>query len=147
MLAPASDYDAASADAEHDAPVAIEAVYHREFGRLMHIVEAAELLNLVDTPKRLVILDAAGKEMVKAMPEQRKALWRAQLLKLGLFRQVFECLQRAPDHRLDRDIVLETIVLHMPEERHGKVFQTFVRWARFGNLFAYDEATESITLQ
>ena len=87
------------------------------------------------------------KEMVKAMPEQRKALWREQLLKLGLFRQVFEILQRAPDHRIDRDIVLETIVLHMPDEHHDKVFQTFVRWARFGNLFAYDEATESITLQ
>jgi NitT/TauT family transport system ATP-binding protein len=119
---------------------------HREFGRLLNIVEAAELLDFVDTPKRMVVLDAVGKRYVKALPEERKAIWREQLLKLRLFRDVYTALQRQPDHTVDQDFVLETIVLNMPHENYEAVFQTFLRWARFGNLFAYDEATQTISL-
>jgi hypothetical protein len=35
----------------------------------------------------------------------------------------------------------------MPHENYETVFQTFIRWARFGNLFAYDEANGTISLQ
>ena len=34
----------------------------------------------------------------------------------------------------------------MPYENYEKVFNTFIRWARFGGLFAYDEATQRISL-
>jgi NitT/TauT family transport system ATP-binding protein len=119
---------------------------HREFGRVLNIVEAAELLDFVDTPKRMVVLDTIGKRFVSAMAEERKSIWREQLLKLHLFKEVQEVLKRQPDHQLDRDILLETIVLHMPQENYEKVFETFVRWARFGNLFTYDETTETLAL-
>ena len=120
---------------------------NREFGRLMNIVQAAEMLDFVDTPKRMVVLDTAGKAFVKAMPEARQAIWREQLLKLRLFRDLYNLLQRQPDHSVDKDFLLETIVMTMPQENYEKVFQTFIRWARFGNLFAYDETTETISLQ
>jgi NitT/TauT family transport system ATP-binding protein len=119
---------------------------HREFGRLLNIVEAAELLDFVDTPRRLVVLDALGQRFVKALPAQRQAIWREQLLKLGLFKRIYEALQKAPGHRLDQDFLLETIILHMPQEHYERVFHTFVRWARFGDLFAYDEATGTLSL-
>jgi NitT/TauT family transport system ATP-binding protein len=120
---------------------------HREFGRVLNIVEAAELLELVDTPRRLVVLDTAGKALVQAMPERRKDIWREQLFKVRLFRDVYDILQREAGHRIDQDIILEMIVLHMPQENYEKIFQTFIRWARFGNLFVYDETTQSIALQ
>jgi NitT/TauT family transport system ATP-binding protein len=124
----------------------IAADTHREFGRVLNIVEAAELLDFVDTPRRLVVLDALGQRFVKALPAERQAIWRERLLTLGLFRRVYDALQRQPGHKLDRDFVLETIVLHMPQEHYERVFETFVRWARFGDLFAYDEAGETLTL-
>jgi NitT/TauT family transport system ATP-binding protein len=119
---------------------------HREFGRVLNIVEAAELLDYVDTPKRMVVLDATGKRYVKALPEERKLIWREQLLKLRLFRDVYNALLRQPDHAVDQDFVLETIVINMPHENYEAVFQTFLRWARFGNLFAYDEPSQTIRL-
>jgi NitT/TauT family transport system ATP-binding protein len=119
---------------------------NREFGHLLNIVEAAELLNFVDTPKRLVVLDATGKRYVKALPAERKAIWREQLLKLRLFRDVYNVLQRQADHAVEQDFVLETIVLNMPHENYERVFQTFVRWARVGNLFVYDEARQILAL-
>ena len=45
-----------------------------------------------------------------------------------------------------RDFVLETIAVNMPNEDYEQIFETFVRWARFGDLFAYDEATETLSL-
>jgi NitT/TauT family transport system ATP-binding protein len=120
---------------------------HREFGRLLNITEAAELLDFVDTPKRMVVLDAAGRRYVRALPEERKAIWREQVLKLRLFRDVYQTLLRQPDHAVDQDFVLETIVLNMPHENYETVFQTFLHWARFGNVFRYDEDRQTIALE
>jgi len=76
-----------------------------EFGRMINIVEAAELLDLVDTPKRLVVLEPDGVRLVRAAPEEQKAIWKAQLLKLNLFRLVYDVLQRQPGHEVDRLVV------------------------------------------
>ncbi len=120
---------------------------NREFGQVISIVKAAEMLNFVDTPKSMAILEPEGRRFVQARPEQRKALWREQLLNLSLFVQVYDLLQRQPNHEVDQDFVLETIIMRMPQENYGKVFNTFIRWARFGDLFSYNEASEVISLQ
>jgi NitT/TauT family transport system ATP-binding protein len=118
----------------------------REFGRVLAVVKAAEMLDLVDTPKRLVVLDRDGERFVKADAEGRQRIWRERLLRVGLFRGVGEALKREPRHELDRDFVLETIVLNLPQEDYEKVFATFVAWARYGNLFVYDETTQTLSL-
>lgn len=118
----------------------------REFGKLIAVVNAAELLDFVDTPKRLVVLSPEGAQLVKASPEDRKALWRDHILRLRLFRVVYDALVRQEEHRLDRDFVLELIALHMPNEDYERMFETFADWARFANLFTYDEQAEEIAL-
>ena len=124
----------------------IAADTHSEFGRMLSVVEGAELLDFVDTPKRLVVLEPLGQRFVKAGPEERKTIWRDQLLRLKLYQIVKEALQRQPAG-VDRDFVLETMVIHLPQENYEKMFQTFVRWARFGNLFAYDENNQLLLPQ
>jgi NitT/TauT family transport system ATP-binding protein len=119
----------------------------QEFGRIINVAEAAELLDLVDTPKRMVVLEPDGQRLVKAPPAARPALWRGQILKLNLFRMVHEALQRAPRHQVDRDFVLETIVIHMPQENYERIFQTLIGWARYGDLWSYDEASETLRLE
>jgi NitT/TauT family transport system ATP-binding protein len=113
----------------------------------MAVVKAAELLDFVDTPKRLVILDAAGQRFVKASPEERKAVWREQLMHLRIYKEIVNLIHRSPDKEIDRDLALETIVFRMPYENYEKVFDTLVRWGRFGDLLAYDEATQRLWLQ
>ncbi|HEX3600623.1 MAG TPA: AAA-associated domain-containing protein, partial [Lacipirellulaceae bacterium] len=117
------------------------------FGRLINIVEAAEMLNFVDTPKRLVVLDAVGKRFVQATLDERQVLWREQLLNLQMFREIYETLCRQPNGHLERDFVLETIILSMPEENYERSFDTFIQWGRFGNLFAYDDTDGILSLQ
>src|SRR5207237_10932634 len=114
---------------------------------IINVVKAAELLNFVDTPRRLVVLEPDGIRFVKAGPEDRKVIWREQLLKLRLFRDLRDALERQPRHEIDRDFLLETIVLKLPQENYEKTANTFIRWARFGDLFAFDEDTQMIALQ
>jgi NitT/TauT family transport system ATP-binding protein len=119
----------------------------REFGQLIGVVNAAEMLDLVDTPKRLVVLSPEGSQFVKASPADRKAQFRDRILGLRLFRHVRDASMRQEDHRIDRDFVLELIAVHMPNEDYEAMFETFVHWARFADLFSYDERTETIAPQ
>jgi NitT/TauT family transport system ATP-binding protein len=118
----------------------------REFGKLIGVVNAAELLDLVDTPKRMVALSHQGVQLVRASAAERQVRWREHVLRLRLFQVVREALDRQERHRLDRDFVLETIAVNMPSEDYERMFQTFVQWARYGDLFAYDEVSDSVTL-
>jgi len=120
---------------------------NQEFGRVIAVTKAAEMLNFVDTPKRMVLLDVEGKRFVKAGPDQQKEIWREQLLKLPLFREILDLIRREPDQRIDRDLLLDIFVLGMPYEDPELMFDTMAAWARYGDLFAYDETAEKLWLQ
>jgi NitT/TauT family transport system ATP-binding protein len=119
---------------------------HREFGQVIAVVEAAEQLAFVDTPKRMVVLAPEGNRFVKATMPERQRLWRQQLLQLGLFRAIHSALERQGAEGVDRDFVLDVIALHLPQEDFEKMFITLVQWARFGRLWNYDDQTERFTL-
>ncbi len=118
----------------------------REFGQVIAATNAAEQLGFVETPHRTVILSAEGSRYVKASPAARKAVFRERILDLLLFQRVRDALQAADDHRLDRDWVLELVAIQLPSENYEAIFDTLVNWGRFGDLFSYDEASETLTL-
>jgi NitT/TauT family transport system ATP-binding protein len=118
---------------------------NQEFGHVITVVKAAEMLDLVDTPKRMVVLTQTGEAFVKASLEDRHQLWKKHLMGIRLFVDTSEMIERAPGHALDRDVVLETIALRLPSEDYEKTFDTLVRWGRYGHLLAYDEASERVS--
>jgi NitT/TauT family transport system ATP-binding protein len=118
----------------------------RRFDHMIAVVKAAEMLDLVDTPKRRVMLAPVGRRFLAADAPGRRRIWREQVLGLRLFREMVDLLRRAPGGRLDRDSALETIVLRLPQEDYEQVFDGIVRWARFGDLLDYDEATGQLSL-
>jgi NitT/TauT family transport system ATP-binding protein len=125
----------------------ISASVNLEFGQVIAITKAAEILDFVDTPKQRVVLTPVGREFVAAGPDARKRLWRRQILELRIFQDIFGLLQRQPEGEIDADEIKEMIILALPQENYEAMFQTVVRWARFGDLFAYDEDTERLALQ
>jgi NitT/TauT family transport system ATP-binding protein len=120
---------------------------NREFGQLIAVVEAGEMLNLVDTPRRDVVLDAEGIRFVRANAIERQTIWRTQLLRLRLFREVDAMLRARSGAPLAAGEVLRIVEQAMPQEDSRRVFETFVRWARYGNLFSYDEDHRTLSLQ
>jgi hypothetical protein len=67
-------------------------------------------------------------------------------MKLGLFRRVKADLERQEGLKLPREVVVETIAMAMPAEDYETMFERFTQWARFGDLFDYDEATETLSM-
>jgi len=124
----------------------LAAATDHEFGHMMAIVKAAEMLNFVDTPKQAVVLTAEGKRFVQAETEDRKTIWHDQLLKLRLFQDVRTLLQRE-EGEASGDLVREMIIIALPREKYEEMFETMVRWARFGNLFAYEDDADRLSLQ
>jgi NitT/TauT family transport system ATP-binding protein len=120
---------------------------NREFGHIIAIVNAAELLDFVDTPRRTVLLEPLGARFVRADPVERKAIWRQQVMRLGLFKKVAAAVDRGEEHGIDADIVLEAIAMTMPYENYERVFQILVSWARYGDLFAYEEDSRRLKRQ
>jgi NitT/TauT family transport system ATP-binding protein len=116
----------------------------KDFGSVITVAKAAELLDFVDTPKRNVVLTAEGARFVKAKASERQNIWKEQILKLGLFRQVNDILAKHPRKGLDADVVKEIIILNLPAENFDKIFETFVDWSQYGNLFHYSEETQRI---
>src|SRR5271169_5628712 len=75
----------------------------KEFGETIAIVKAAEMLNLVDTPKDDVLMTQAGWYFLAAPPPARKTFFRQAIMKLRLFQMITAHLEESPDGRIDAD--------------------------------------------
>lgn len=118
----------------------------QEFGTVILVVKGAEMLDFVETPRRMVQLSPTGKRFVKGGIEERKAVWREQLLQLRLFKEVHQLISRQPEKEAELDLIMEKIVIALPTENFDKTFETLVRWARYANLFLYHEDSQKFTL-
>jgi NitT/TauT family transport system ATP-binding protein len=118
---------------------------HGTFVEVITTVKGAEMLDVVDTPQRLVRLTPLGQRFVRADMEERKRIWRTQLLKLTLFRVVRDLIELRGGEA-GRDEVLQEIQQRLPREDAARLFDTLVGWARFGQLFGYREDTSSLSL-
>jgi len=125
----------------------IAATMGQEFGAMIATVKAAEMLDFVDTPKQAVVLTPEGRRFVRADPDERTAIWREQILKLRFFKEIYDLLRSSPDGEIDAETIHMLISQLMPHEKYETVFDTLVSWARFGNLFDYDEDTERLSLE
>jgi NitT/TauT family transport system ATP-binding protein len=125
----------------------IAAATDKEFGKMIAITKAAEMLDFVDTPRQGIVLTATGRRFVAANPEERKGIWREQLLKLRLFQDVYALLRERGEEGISADVAREMIIMAMPRENYEDIFDTMIRWARFGNLFAYEEDADWLSLQ
>ncbi|HVY45758.1 MAG TPA: nitrate/sulfonate/bicarbonate ABC transporter ATP-binding protein [Minicystis sp.] len=120
--------------------VQIAAETRQEFGRVIAVVKAAEQLDFVDTPKRLVELLPRGAEFVDASPEDRKVIFREQLLALVLFKKIRTMI--TVRKQVSKKLLIQAIRAWLPMEDLEATFQVVVSWSRYADLFAYDEAEE-----
>lgn len=116
---------------------------NQEFGSLIAAVKAGEMLDLLDTPRRLVIMTPEGDRFVNASAPERKMLWREHILRLRLFQEVTARLDE--QGHVTREEVIDVLHEHLPHESPEQLFDTLVHWARFGDLFTYDEDEERLS--
>ncbi|HVO13504.1 MAG TPA: nitrate/sulfonate/bicarbonate ABC transporter ATP-binding protein [Vicinamibacteria bacterium] len=114
------------------------------FDRMVRVVKGAEMLDLVDTPRRMVLLTGLGQRFAAAVPEEQKRIWHDKLLELRLFRVVRDLVE-LHGGELSREELMQEISNRLPTEDPEQVLETLVGWGRFGGLFAYSEEQGRLT--
>jgi hypothetical protein len=119
---------------------------HYEFGQILQVIKAAEVLGLVDTPGGDVELTDLGKKVLRSSILKRKELIREQIRRLPIFDTVIQMLQRTEEGRADRDLFLEAFALYLPEEDSERLLDTVIDWGRFAELVGYNDDSEEVYL-
>lgn len=119
---------------------------HIEFGELLSVVKAAEMLGLVDTPGTEVVLLPAGKRTMELPMNEKKRAIREKIRRLPLFAAIETLLRRQEEPELPKDVVLEELAVWLPDENPETTFKTVVNWGRYSELFAYDADEEKLSI-
>jgi NitT/TauT family transport system ATP-binding protein len=118
----------------------------KEFGETIATVKAAEMLDLVDTPKDDVLMTEAGWYFLAAPAPARKALFRQAISKLRLFQMLAARLAAAPDGRVSADSVLEELGTLLPYDHPAKLLETLIAWGRYAELIDFDQNANVVYL-
>ena len=119
----------------------------QEFGETIAIVKAAEMLDLVDTPKNEVVMTRLGWYFLAAPIPAQKTLFKHQILKLRLFQMLTSRLKEAPDGRISADAVKEQLAKVLPYDQPAKLLEVLVTWGRYAEILDYDENTRTVSLK
>jgi NitT/TauT family transport system ATP-binding protein len=117
-----------------------------EFGEMLKVIKAAELLDLVVTPGADVVLTGNGSALLRAKVNARKKLLKEQIRRLPLFKTVVEVLQRSEDRRADEDTFLDIFALHLPSEDSEALLKTVIDWGRYTELIGYSPDDQQLYL-
>ena len=124
----------------------LSALIGKEFGETIATVKAAEMLDLVDTPKDDVLMTEAGWYFLAAPAPARKTLFRQAILKLRLFRMLTARLAESADGRINADSVLEELGTLLPYDQPARLLETLIAWGRYAELIDFDQNANVVYL-
>ncbi|MES2201258.1 MAG: nitrate/sulfonate/bicarbonate ABC transporter ATP-binding protein [candidate division FCPU426 bacterium] len=109
----------------------------KEYSSVLMVVNAAEMIEFVRTPKDHVEITELGRQFLRSDVNGRKILLNLQLQKLKLVNLVVEMLKRAHEHQVARELILEEFALLFPSENPARLLSTFIAWVRYAELMGY----------
>ncbi len=113
-----------------------------EFGETIAIVKAAEILELVETPKDQVRFTELGRRFVAADGKTRRAIFAQQVLKLRIFHIILALLHEFREVEADR--VVHDISMALPYDNPEKTFDTMIAWGRYAGLMDCNPNTRMV---
>ncbi len=112
---------------------------------LLPIVEAAQLLGLVEVKEGDVRLTVPGKSFADANIEQRKQIFReAALQRVPLLRQMHNALRAKADHTLPAEFFRDILDKRFSTDEAPRQMQTAIDWGRYAEIFEYDSQSEQL---
>jgi len=117
-----------------------------EFGDLLGVIKAAEILGLVDTPGGDVLLQPLGKQLIECDVNTKKSMLKKQVKAHSMFSHFIEFLKQQPDRKATREEVVAEAGRILPQEKPRSVFRTLVNWGRYTELFGYNRDDDAFYL-
>ncbi|WFU82471.1 nitrate/sulfonate/bicarbonate ABC transporter ATP-binding protein [Bradyrhizobium sp. CIAT3101] len=134
-------------DGHADLPV-LAGQLQMEADEILHPGESLQLLRFAQLSEGDLVLTDAGKRFAHLETDARKRLFAEHLVNYvpvaGLIRRV---LDERPSHTAPAARFRSELEDYMSEDDADETLRTAVSWARYGELFAYDEQSETFSLE
>ncbi len=114
----------------------------KEFGETIGIVKAAEILELVETPKNDVRLTDLGQRFLSGDRLGRRQIFSDQIHNLRIFHIIIEYLKLQDE--VDADQILKDIASALPYDNPEKILQTMVAWGRYAGIMDYNASARTV---
>lgn len=114
---------------------------------LFPMAETLQMLRFAEVTAGDIILTPEGRAFVEADVEPRKNQFAKQLLgHVALAAHIHRVLEERPSHRAPYSRFSEELEDHMSEDFAERTLRTVISWARYGEVFSYDEKTQQFSL-
>ncbi len=111
-----------------------------EIDDLLPIVEAMEILGFAEATEGDLVLTEQGKRLAEGDELADKEIFREQVLQhVALVRRIKEDLDRNEDHEINEDQILDRLQESFSEDEARRQLDTAIDWARYAEIFAYDD--------
>ena len=117
-----------------------------ELDDLLPIVEAGELLGFLTVQEGDLALTPLGQAYADASILARKEMVAGRILRLPLITWIYEILQHDDNQRVAWDYFHEKLQTEFGDHA-DKELDIAIRWGRYAELFAYDDATGELFLE
>ncbi len=114
---------------------------------LLPVVEAADLLDLVEVIEGDVVLTEAGQKFTGADPEGRRRVVRRQLLdRVELVRGMIQALKASPRRQILAGVFRARLEQVFSRAEAARQVETAIAWARYAGLVGYDPNLDLLSL-
>ncbi len=120
--------------------------FGKEFGYVVRVVKAAELLGFVQTPEQDVILTPLGHDVVAASTDDQKRLVREQLMKLKIFELLVRLIRVQENQTLPDEELMRELQAALPHEKTRPLFRTLLSWGRYAEIITHDQRHHLVRL-
>ena len=114
----------------------------KEFGETISIVKAAEILDLVDTPKHDVELTELGRRFIASDRAGRRTIFAEQVFKLRIFHIILALLEAYEE--IDAERIVKDVASALPYDNPEKTFETMIAWGRYAGLMDLNTKTNKV---
>ncbi len=118
----------------------------KDFGTTLYMVKAAELLDLVDTPRHNVILTELGKRFAEGDINSRKRVLHELFGALKIVQLSSNLLRTEESLRVPIDTLETRVGEWLPNENPHQIVETLIAWGRFAEYFGYNDDTKEVYL-
>ena len=115
---------------------------------LFPVADALQMLRLAEIEGGDIKLTETGKQFVDAATDDRKKIFQRQLLTyVPLAAHVRRILQDRANHVAPKSRFFDELEDHMSAEDAEQTLRSITAWGRYAEAFAYDDDTQTFSLE